>query len=351
MVNPDRNLYDPPYDDALLYDNEMEPERPRSRSLVVMLAFVVLAAFAGVVWVAYNQGVQQGQRGVNPPLLSADAGPTRIEPDQSAIPAANPAPEKSYERLWATNTDHPAGTPDTAVPGTEAPRNDAIAQGTVPSTQDVASAAPPAPKKQVNQWAEEPARGGPLAKGPAQGGAFEAAPPKDPNVKKTIELTGEIASPAAAPDSQTMTGVSLEKPGTNGVPREIAPPIQSAPVPTKKPKAAPVVPAAPIDAPVTELQDSTPTVPAEVPAASSGKYSIQLGSFPTDALAAAHWSKVMGANQALLSSYKPQFVNAVIPGKGTWWRLRVGGFSDKTAAKTVCDQLIAAGQACILAGK
>jgi hypothetical protein len=55
MVNPDRNLYDPPYDDALLYDNEMEPERPRSRSLVVMLAFVVLAAFAGVVWVAYNR--------------------------------------------------------------------------------------------------------------------------------------------------------------------------------------------------------------------------------------------------------------------------------------------------------
>jgi hypothetical protein len=44
MVNPDRNLYDPPYDDALLYDTEMEPERPRSRSLIVMLAFVVLAA-------------------------------------------------------------------------------------------------------------------------------------------------------------------------------------------------------------------------------------------------------------------------------------------------------------------
>ena len=49
MVNPDRNLYDPPYDDALLYDNELEPERPRSRPLVVLLGFVVLAAFNKVI--------------------------------------------------------------------------------------------------------------------------------------------------------------------------------------------------------------------------------------------------------------------------------------------------------------
>ena len=64
MVNPDRNLYEPPYDDALLYDGDLEPERPRSRPLVVLLGIVVMAAFAGVVWVAYNQGVKQGQNGI-----------------------------------------------------------------------------------------------------------------------------------------------------------------------------------------------------------------------------------------------------------------------------------------------
>ena len=105
MVNPDRNLYEPPYDDALLYDTDLEPERPRSRPLVVLLGIVVLAAFAGVVWVAYNQGVKQGQNGL--PVLTADAGPTRIVPDPAtASPAIDPAPAKSYDRLMSSDPEH-----------------------------------------------------------------------------------------------------------------------------------------------------------------------------------------------------------------------------------------------------
>jgi len=342
MVNPDRNLYDPPYDDALLYDNEMEPERPRSRSLVVMLAFVVLAAFAGVVWVAYNQGVQQGQRGVNPPLLSADAGPTRIEPDQTAaIPTANPAPEKSYERLWASNGERPSGQ-DSAAPGTEQPRNDAIAQGSIPSTQDVASAQPL--PKQVNPWATAPATGGPVSSkatgGKAIGGAYEETPID--NRLGPPAKTGEVEVTDQVPAPSTMSDVNLSRADRVVAPREPAAPAPS------KPKAAP---AAPIDAPVTELQSSTPAAPAAAPVATTSSVSIQLGSFPSDTLAAAQWSKVLGANQGILGSYKAKFVSAEIPGKGTWTRLRVGGFADKSQAKAVCDQLIAAGQACILAGK
>jgi hypothetical protein len=327
MVNPDRNLYDPPYDDALLYDNEMEPERPRSRSLVVMLAFVVLAAFAGVVWVAYNQGVQQGQRGINPPMLSADAGPTRIEPDQRPIPVSAPAPEKSYERLWSSNGEHPAGQ-DGAAPSPAQPRNDTIAQGSIPSTQEVASATPPpAPlPKQVNPWANQPGKGGEYK--PA---LIDPKGPK-PEMSAEVEVTDQVPAPSA------MSDVSLSKPERVAAPREIVAPAPS------KPKAAP---AAPIDAPVTELQSSPPAAPA----ASSGNVSIQLGSFPSDTLAASQWSKVLGANQGILAPYKPKFVSAEIPGKGTWTRLRVGGFADKSEAKAVCDQLIAAGQACILAGK
>jgi cell division septation protein DedD len=137
-----------------------------------------------------------------------------------------------------------------------------------------------------------------------------------------------------------MTDVSLSKPDRVAAPREIVAP--------SKPKAAP---AAPIDAPVTELQSSTPAAPAATPAAAPSSVSIQLGSFPSDTLAASQWSKVLGANQGILAPYKPKFVSAEIPGKGTWTRLRVGGFADKSEAKAVCDQLIAAGQACILAGK
>jgi cell division protein FtsN len=52
-----------------------------------------------------------------------------------------------------------------------------------------------------------------------------------------------------------------------------------------------------------------------------------------------------------LGSYSPSIKPAEIPGKGTWYRLRVGGFADKAAAADVCQQLAAAGQACIVAVK
>lgn len=349
MVNPDRNLYDPPYDDALLYDNEMEPERPRSRPLIVLLGFVVLAAFAGVVWVAYNQGVQQGQRGTNPPVLSADSGPTRVEPDQVASsPSANPAPEKSYERLWATN--EPSSGQENVLPSPEQPR-------AIPSTQDVASAA----------------RNGVVIG--SSGGPLDATPPVDPRMDAT---TGGEPAPAmtapslARPNSRMREDITEMLPGPDSdiasepplsAPRSIATaPSVSRPTVTQTPPAArpitqsqvtslaPIAPAPP----PTQLQSNTPieAAPVEtVAVASAGKVSIQLGSFPSSGLAAAQWSKVKGANQDLLGSYSPQIVEAKIEGKGVWYRLRVGGFADKSSAKLVCDQLQASGQACIIPGK
>ena len=78
---------------------------------------------------------------------------------------------------------------------------------------------------------------------------------------------------------------------------------------------------------------------------------IQLGSFPNASLAAAAWSKIKSSNQDLLADHSPAIRPAEIPGKGTWYRLRVGGFSDKAEAQTACQQLTTAGQACIIAAK
>ena len=356
MVNPDRNLYDPPYDDALMYDNEMEPERPRSRSLIVMLAFVVLAAFAGVVWVAYNQGVQQGARGLNPPMLTADAGPTRIAPDQSALaPGANPAPEKSYERLWSSTGERASGA-ENMMPGSEQPRSDQLTQP-APSAQDVASAS--GTTKSGAQSQSVPGTGGPL----------ENAPPVDPRMDATVGMTGEVNS--GSPTRLAMSELSLERPNRVTRAREEmitstpAPAVVPSPVPptgVSKPNAkltapgstrptAASIPATEVSA-SDELQQATSDPVAPVASSpTGGKVSIQLGSFPSGDLAASHWGKVKSLNQALLGAYSPQIVPANIPGKGTWFRLRVGGFSDKSSAKSVCDQLSVSGQACIIAGK
>ena len=349
MVNPDRNLYDPPYDDALLYDTEMEPERPRSRSLIVMLAFVVLAAFAGVVWVAYNQGVQMGQRGVNPPVLTADPGPVRVEPIQTAENGANPAPEKSYERLWAGESTEPSSGQVQPEPG---------ANREVPTTQDVVRRAAPG----------EPAIGGP-----------EDVRPIDPGMDSTVELTGNLPGEEVPSSGPAMTQLNMDRPtrmskagredvtallpqasGSSGpVVEDSTTPSVSRPSVTQAAPSAvrpvkPIAPA-PIAPPAPEIQSAPEAgsiaAPEASAPASSGGATIQLGSFPSSALAAAQWSKVKGANQELLGAYSPEIVEATIPGKGVWYRLRVGGFADKSAAKGVCQQLSANGQACILAGK
>ena len=49
--------------------------------------------------------------------------------------------------------------------------------------------------------------------------------------------------------------------------------------------------------------------------------------------------------------FRLMWYNPVPPIDQVKYRLRVGGFADKSAAKGVCQQLSAAGQACILAGK
>lgn len=364
MVNPDRNLYEPPYDDALLYDGDLEPERPRSRPLVVLLGVVVMAAFAGVVWVAYNQGVKQGQNG-SPPLLTADAGPTRIVPDPMAVsPSANPAPDKSYERLWG---EAPEGDGQTVVlPQPEQPR-------TVPAPQDVATNVPapvgsvggklgtkasdfqaPVEDPRMDSTTGDVSSAEGISGGPrplsTQPPAIFGPKPQAEDITSALPPVESVSPPVAAPRALTPAAPkpAVAKPATVTQLTPTAPSVAK-PLPPIT-ESVPVAP--PVQKPATALVETTESAPvAEAPAASGGKAMIQLGSFPNDGLAASAWSKIKSSNQGLLGNYSPSIKPAEIPGKGTWYRLRVGGFADKAAAADVCEQLKASGQACIVAAK
>ena len=155
MVKPDRELYEPPYDDALMYDTVEEPQGPRGRPLVVLLGFVALAAFAAVVWVAYQQGVREGQRS-NPPILSAESGPTRITPQSQQVAEASPA-DKSMERLSGDSVA-PTGE-EQIMPAPEEPRP-------LPSPQDMTAAPQPSAQSMIAPPA--PAAATPAASLPRQ---------------------------------------------------------------------------------------------------------------------------------------------------------------------------------------
>jgi cell division protein FtsN len=296
-----------------------------------------------------------GQRGVNPPVLTADPGPVRVEPIQTAENGANPAPEKSYERLWAGESTEPSSGQVQPQPG---------ADREVPTTQDVVRRAAPG----------EPAIGGPEKVTPIDPGMGS---PIDPGMDSTVELTKELPGEEVPSSGPAMTQLNMERPtrmakagredvtallpqasGSSGpVVEDSTTPSVSRPSVTQAAPSAvrPAKPIAPVAPPAPEIQSAPEAGSIAAPeasgSASSGGATIQLGSFPSSALAAAQWSKVKGANQELLGAYSPEIVEATIPGKGVWYRLRVGGFADKSAAKGVCQQLSANGQACILAGK
>src|SRR5215831_6550725 len=82
MNNPQRGVYQPAMDNIPIYDlsdDEVEEEEHSRLPLLIVIALLVLAAFAGVVWLAYNQGVARGRAGDSIVIVPPD-GPIRIAP-------------------------------------------------------------------------------------------------------------------------------------------------------------------------------------------------------------------------------------------------------------------------------
>ena len=74
MAQFERGVYEPS-DDVRVFDGSEEEEDVEGSRLplLIVLALLVLAMFAGVVWLAYTQGVARGRS--ETPVLTAEAGP------------------------------------------------------------------------------------------------------------------------------------------------------------------------------------------------------------------------------------------------------------------------------------
>jgi cell division septation protein DedD len=79
MANIGRGAYEPPGDDVRIFDgSEDEDGAEGSRlPLLIVIALFVLAAFGGVVWLAYIQGVARGHSDV-PRIIAAQKGPAKV---------------------------------------------------------------------------------------------------------------------------------------------------------------------------------------------------------------------------------------------------------------------------------
>jgi cell division septation protein DedD len=269
--------------------------------LLIVLALLVLAMFGGVVWLAYTQGVARG-RGETPVLTAAN-GPERVAPPQGG---SNTVPYQGFKIY-----EQPAPPDDNA---------------------DAAPAAqPPAPAA----------------------AAPKPAPAPPPPALKQTSIAAPVEKPAPVIKPEPVKPVAPKPAPAAAPPKSMAALIQqsnSAPVPAKPVAKAAPAPAKPVAA-VPPMATGAPRPlsgpPQTAAAAPAGGIVLQIGSYKSQAEAENAWKTYKAKHTALLSGYGDNIQQVELGEKGTWYRLRVGGFSNREVATALCDRLKADGGACI----
>lgn len=182
-------------------------------------------------------------------------------------------------------------------------------------------------------------------------------------------LTGSVGAYAG--------GTDASKPG---LPKAVEPPVTMAVLTTGKatkvedrlPQAEPVIEEASVKKEEAVVLEEVPAIPApvgkvkpaakvvaavqseaitdEAPSASAAPQTgwvVQIASADTEASAMSTWKK-MQARFKILKSESPSVVKADLGAKGTFYRVRLGGFDEQTAAKKACARLKAGGVSCYI---
>jgi len=280
MPSIGRGTYEPP-EDVHIYSAEEDDDAEGSRlPLLIVIALFVLAAFGGVVWLAYTQGVARGRNDA-PKTIAAEPGPAKV----AANGSENATPNKGLKIYQdAAPADDQSDKQAAPPPSNAAPETDVVTP----------HAAPPAAKPEAAASAND---------------TKPAPPPVE--VKKPAPAV--VAPKPAPPPPEIRTATNT---ATAPEPEATAPPAQL----------------------------GLKAAPSHV--AAGGAYLLQIGAYKSEAEADAAWKIYQSRHTATLSGYAKDVKQVDLGAKGTWYRLRVGGFASKEQAAQLCGKLTAEGGAC-----
>jgi len=202
MANFERRSEDK--DEVRVFDGGDDVEEGEGSHLpvVIIIAILVLAAFGGVVWLAYNQGVARGRSDVPVRVASTEtAGGGQIKVYQQPAGA-----EDDSDRQAAQPAAPSTASPAPQTPPATAKTETAVAQAAPPATT-AKPAPPPAPVA-----TKPPAQLG-VAQQPQTSHAA-AAPPK-PNVPPVALKPSDVSAtpppkPIATAKPASASGVALQ---------------------------------------------------------------------------------------------------------------------------------------------
>ena len=306
-MNNQRAVYQPLLENVPGYDlaDDDEAEGKRSRlPLLIVIALIVLAAFAGVVWLAYNQGVARGQAGTQI-VVAAPDGPVRTEPtDAGGVPTP-------YLGLKVYQDPLP---PDAEAQNSSLAQNSASSFGLPPPISQQAAATTEAPPARL-----DPAPAAPPVVAPAP-----PPPPAASAAPRQLAAPPPVAAPpqpAAAPPGPPPAVVAAATP----------PPAPTPPPPAARPVAPPAA------------------APAATAAATAGAAVLQVGAYESEQIANGAFSTFQSRYGAVAGGLSPDIQKADLGARGVWYRLRVGPFADRATAAATCERLKAAGGNCLIA--
>ena len=157
--------------------------------------------------------------------------------------------------------------------------------------------------------------------------------------KKTTKKLFTEQIPQAAEQDARLTTASVEQPATETIVE-----VEQVPeIPDAKSKAV----TSKKLAKANDVAASEEIVDEQPASVISGAWAVQLSSAGSEDAAWATWKKLQ-ARHKVLSSLKPNVVKADLGAKGTFYRIRLGGFEDQTSAKKSCAKLKSSGVNCFI---
>jgi hypothetical protein len=310
-------------DDPYAYDEgpeeDQKPRRGGMLTVVAVLALAVVGTGGAFAYRTYMVSPRSGE----PPIIRADASPTKVVP--------------------APSGDGVAKVPDRMAPGG--------AEKIVPREEapvDV-NAGPRQVFPPLNQNANPPtaAIAPPAAKPPAAPAASGTLAGDEPRKIRTLAVKGDPADVAATPAPKPVA-----------TPRPVPSPAAvraPAPSPAANANASANAPLslspqgaqpAPTD---TRTRVASTNAPQAAPAtAGGGSYVVQVSSQRSEADAQASYKALQGKFPSVLGSRAPLIKRADLGDKGVYYRAMVGPFASSEEAAQVCGNLKTAGGQCVV---
>jgi hypothetical protein len=302
------------YDDRYAYGNEREERTPKRRGGLITVAAILALAVVGTGGAfAYRTYVGSPRIG-EPPIIRADAGPTKI------VPAPADGTAKLPDRLVSGD-----GT-EKIVSREEAPVD--------VNARSVARVVFPP----LNQNGNPPPAASVAPSAPQPSTSNGTLPNSEPRKVRTLAVRGDQPDATAVP---VTSAIPAAKPPARAAGPASANASANAPLsltPQGTEAAAPAEPRARVAA----------TNPTQAAAPSGGGYVVQVSSQRNEADAQASFRSLQGKFPAVLGSRSPLIKRADLGEKGVYYRAMVGPFATPDEASQLCGSLKAAGGQCVV---